>query len=333
MAKVSVIVAVYNGEKYLDRCLDSLARQTFSDIEIICVDDASTDSSLQMLRRRAEADSRIRVLHHDDNLGPATSRNEALAVCTGDIITFLDCDDWFADDTVEKMLRVFDDHDDADCVLFRCRFVFPDGREEDYQGLHFDSLDGKTAFRESLTWHVHGIYVARRALYDLCPFDDSCRHYSDDNTTRIHYYLSRKVYSSDATYYYYQNPNSISHVISVSRMDYMRATDSMKRWLEKLDCPQDVMALYENQRWLVIVDAYKFYFDNRRHLLHEDATWCLSEIKSHFLSINTSLLRPSLKWKLGYSPLFKSWHLFRLQEEIYFILQKCKARMLRLISK
>lgn len=321
MAKVSVIVAVYNGEKYLDRCLDSLCRQTFSDIEIVCVDDASTDSSLQKLWSRADEDSRIRVFHHDGNCGPAVSRNEALCVCTGDIIMCLDCDDWYADDTIEKIVRVFDTHDDADCVLFRCLFVHPDGREEDYQGLTFDSLDGKTAFCESLTWHVHGIYAARRELYDRCQFDATCRHYSDDNTTRIHYYLSRRVYSSDAPYYYYQNPDSISHVVSVSRMDYMRATESMKRQLIGLQCSHDIMALYENQRWLVLVDSYMFYFDNRRQLSSDDADYCLSEIKRSFALIDTSLLRPTLKWKFGYSPLFKFWPLFRLQEELYFMLR------------
>ena len=335
MAKVSVIVAVYNGEKYLDRCLDSLCRQTFSDIEIVCVDDASTDSSLQKLWSRAEDDSRIKVLHHDDNSGPAVTRNEALSVCTGDIIACLDCDDWYADNTIERIVKVFDAHDDADCVLFRCMMVYSDGREEDYHGLTFDSLDGKTAFRESLTWHVHGIYAARRHLYDSCKFDATCRHYSDDNTTRIHYYLSRRVYSSDAPYYYYQNPASISHVVSVSRMDYMRATESMKHQLEELYCPHDIMELYENQRWLVLVDAYKFYFDNRRQLSSEDAAYCLGEIKRNFALIDTSLLRPSLKFKFGYSPLFKSWTFFRLQEEIYFRVVSIKwlCQIVRLLSR
>lgn len=322
MAKVSIIVAVYNGEQYLDRCLNSLCRQTFSDIEIVCIDDASTDSSLHMLQSRAEEDFRIHVLHHDNNRGPAVSRNEALAICSGDIIACLDCDDWYADDTIEKIVCVFDNHDDADCVLFHCRFVYPDGREEDYDGMHFDGLDGKTAFRESLTWHVHGIYAARRSLYDCCPFDTSCRHYSDDNTTRIHYYLSRRVYSSDAPYYYYQNPDSISHVVSVSRMDYMRATESMKCKLQTLHCPKDIMALYENERWLVVVGSYMFYFNSRKNLLPEDAEYCLNEIKHSFHNIDTSLLRPSLKLKFGYSPLFKCWFLFRLQEEVYFMLRR-----------
>ncbi len=322
MAKVSVLVAAYNGAAYINRCLDSLCRQTFSDIEIVCIDDASTDDTLSIMQRRKDADDRIKVLTHADNRGPAASRNEGLRVCTGDIVMCLDCDDWFDDDSIEKIVRVFDTHEDADCVLFRCRFVYPDGREEDYQGLTFDSLDGKTAFRESLTWNVHGIYAARREMYDHCPFDATCRHYSDDNTTRIHYYLSRRVYSSDAAYYYYQNPGSISHVVSVSRMDYLRATESMKRQLIGLDCPHDVMALYENERWLVLIDSYMFYFNNRHLLSSEDAAYCLSEIKRSFALIDTSLLRPSLKFKFGYSPLFKSWPLFRLQEEIYFMLRR-----------
>jgi glycosyltransferase involved in cell wall biosynthesis len=327
MTKVSVLVTVYNGEKFLDKCLASLHRQTYDNIEIVCVNDGSTDSTPDIMRRWQQQDGRIKMVEHYPNKGLATSHNEGLQVCTGDVIAYLDCDDWFADDSIERLVRVFDSHEDADCVLLKCIFVYPDGREEEYQGLHFGSLDGKTAFRESLTWRVHGVYAARRELYERCNFDATCPHFSNDNTTRIHYFMSRRVYESDAPYYYYQNPDSITYKVSVRRMDYMLATESMKRQLISLNCPRDIMALYEDERWIVIVDSYKFYFKNRSVLSAEDAAYCRKEIKLRFGNIEPQLLSPSLKRKFGYSPLGKSWLLFRLEEEIYFTLRKLLRRL------
>lgn len=327
MTKVSVLVPVYNGEKYLDRCLQSLAGQTYPEIEVVCIDDGSTDSTPDIMHRWATLDDRIRTVRLDRNQGPAVARNEGLKLCTGDIVACLDSDDWFAADSIAGIVRVFDCHEDADCVLFRCVLVHADGSEEDYRGLHFGSLDGKTAFRESLTWHVHGIYAARRSLYEACPFDVTCRHYSDDNTTRIHYLRSRRVYASDAPYYYYQNPASISNNVSVRRMDYMAATESMKRQLSALHCPHDIMALYENERWKVIVDSYMFWFKNRASLSAEDAAYCREEIRRHYAGIDTSLLKKSFLWKFGYSPLFKSWTLFRWEEELYFSLRRLFGRL------
>ncbi len=327
MTKVSILVAVYNGEKWLDRCLRSLNRQTYRDIEVVCIDDASTDSTVDIMHRWREQDNRIKIVELSSNSGPAVARNAGLAVSSGDIVACLDSDDWFADDSMEKIVRVFDRNEDADCVLMKCLFVYPDGREEAYPVAHFGSLDGKDAFRKSLTWSIHGIYAARRELYNRCKFDTTCRHYSDDNTTRIHYYLSRKVYESDAPYYYYQHPESISNNVSIRRMDYMAATESMKRQLTTLHCPHETLALYENERLKVIVDAYMFWFKNRTSLSAEDAAYCKKEIRRHYGNIDTSLLKRSLSWKFGYSPLFKSWALFRLEEELYFFFKKLLGRL------
>lgn len=327
MTKVSVLVTVYNGEKYLNKCLESLHRQTYKDIEIVCVNDGSTDSTPDIIHYWQRQDDRVKAVELASNSGPAVARNKGLAVCSGDIIAYLDCDDWYADDSIERLVPVFDSHEDADCVLFKCVFVYPDGRKEEYPGLQFDSLDGKTAFKESLTWHVHGIYAARRELYERFGYDASCKHYSDDNTTRTHYYVSRRVYSSDAPYYYFQNPNSISNNVSVRRMDYMRATESMKRQLMELGCSREIMAVYETERWKVVIDCYMFYFKNRKQLSRDDAVYCRKEIKRGFSNIDTSLLNKNLTRKFGHSPLGKCWPLFRLEEELYFSLRRLIGRL------
>ena len=106
MAKISILVAVYNAEKYLSQCLSSLLSQTLQDIEIICVDDASTDSSLNILNAYAKKDERIKVVHLPQNAGIAKARNAGLRISTGEYIAFVDSDDWLSH-IIHQPIRCF----------------------------------------------------------------------------------------------------------------------------------------------------------------------------------------------------------------------------------
>lgn len=104
MAQISVIIPVYNIAHHLEQCLDSVAGQTLTDIEIICVDDGSTDSSPEILARYGARDSRFQIITQA-NAGPGAARNAGLARANGEYIIFLDSDDWFAPDFLEQMLQ------------------------------------------------------------------------------------------------------------------------------------------------------------------------------------------------------------------------------------
>lgn len=327
MTKVSILVAVYNGEKYIRECLRSLICQTYRNIEIICIDDGSTDNSSAIIEEFTSCDSRIKHIKHSSNQGAAKARNTGFDNSSGDIIAYLDCDDLYAADTIEKLVSVFDSHDDADCVLFRCVYVGKDGSQSDYKGLKFNCLPGIDAFNESLTWHIHGVYAARAELFHKVGYDTTRRHFSDDNTTRIHYFMSRKVYQSDATYFYRYNPDSITNQISVSRMDFLAATQSMKNQLISLNCSDDIIRKYETERIKVLVDCYLFYYKYRKHLSKVDRDYCLHELKMGWDSIDPKLIGSEIPRKFGYNPYFGHWLFFRLQEEIYFFLKKITGRL------
>lgn len=93
MVKVSVIIPVYNVEPYLKQCMDSVVGQTLKDIEIICVDDGSTDNSLDILREYAAEDSRIQIIEQK-NAGAGAARNNGMRYATGKYLSFLDSDDF-----------------------------------------------------------------------------------------------------------------------------------------------------------------------------------------------------------------------------------------------
>jgi len=102
---VSVIIPVHNGEKYLKECLDSVVSQTLKDIEIICVNDGSTDGSLDLLNDYQVKDSRIKIISQESsNAGHA--RNVGLAYAIGEYLSFLDCDDWFEKEMLKSMFSL-----------------------------------------------------------------------------------------------------------------------------------------------------------------------------------------------------------------------------------
>ena len=115
MPKVSVIIPVYNVEKYLSQCLDSVVNQTLKDIEIICIDDGSTDNSLEILKTYAQKDSRIKILTQQ-NSGAGAARNLGLKKASGQYLYFMDSDDFISAELVEKMYSKIREHVADICV-------------------------------------------------------------------------------------------------------------------------------------------------------------------------------------------------------------------------
>ncbi|MBR3389562.1 MAG: glycosyltransferase [Prevotella sp.] len=321
MAKVSILVAVYNAEKYLRKCLDSLLEQHLREIQIICVDDASTDSSRDILDEYALRDNRVEVIALPENVGQARARNRGLQVAKGEYVCFLDSDDWFSPDALQQAVETFDENPETDCVLFQAQMVSGE-TEETYPMPAFECLSGEEAFEKSLTWEIHGIYMARAQLYQEFPYDETAHSYSDDNTTRIHFLHSREVRQCKGIYYYRQHAESVTHQVSVRRFDYLRANESMMGELVNRGVCYKWVKMYENVRWLNLIDTYMFYFQNRHRLSQDECQYGLSEMKRVWKTIDPSALKWRNRYKFGYMPLHFSWRLFRRQEETYFTLRK-----------
>ena len=118
MKKISVIVPVYNTEKYLYRCIDSIRMQTYKDLEIILVDDGSLDHCPDICDKYAQFDDRIIVVHKN-NEGVATARNVGLDIATGDYITFVDSDDYIKSTMYQAMMEKVEQYD-CDVIMCDC---------------------------------------------------------------------------------------------------------------------------------------------------------------------------------------------------------------------
>lgn len=127
MDKISVIVPVYNVEKYLARCIDSLIGQTHRELEILLVNDASRDGSLEIMQEYSRRDSRVRCLTRDVNAGVSSSRNRGIEEATGDWIAFCDGDDWYLPNAFERLLDSAR-REDADYIVCNYQLTYDGGK-------------------------------------------------------------------------------------------------------------------------------------------------------------------------------------------------------------
>ncbi|MBP3655155.1 MAG: glycosyltransferase [Clostridia bacterium] len=127
--KVSVVIPVYNADQYLEACLDSVLGQTLTEIEVICVDDGSTDDSLAILRAYEQRDSRLTVLHQQNQYA-GTARNKGLAAATGEYVIFLDADDYFEPNMLEEAYETLE-RSGAEVCVFGCNLY--DVQENTYK--------------------------------------------------------------------------------------------------------------------------------------------------------------------------------------------------------
>lgn len=118
---ISVIIPIYNAELYLQKCLDSVVNQTLKDIEVICVDDGSTDNSVDIIKKYMMSDSRIK-LFQQSNKGAGAARNYGLKYAIGKYVHFLDSDDWLDLSAYEKTHNVIEETKSDICIFLYTRY-------------------------------------------------------------------------------------------------------------------------------------------------------------------------------------------------------------------
>ena len=150
MVKVSVIIPVYNMEKYLNQCMDSVVGQTLENIEIMCINDGSVDTSLEILHQYQEKDKRVTIINQS-NQGVARSRNTGIRQAKGKYVIFMDPDDWYPRDDILEMLYEAAEHHHVKIAggsfMDYHDGIYNEEFEERYYGYHFDK-DGVIEYKD-----------------------------------------------------------------------------------------------------------------------------------------------------------------------------------------
>ena len=216
MVKISIIIPVYNVEKYLRQCLDSLIGQTLKDIEIICVNDGSKDNSLEILREYKNKDSRI-VIIDQINQGVSVARNNALKIAKGEYIGFVDSDDWVDADFFEK-LYYSAIKNDCDIAVGGIAWNFTSG-ELDFIDLKFkkSKIFNKTPDKYKITRVAKAAYIwnkiYKKELFEKLKLEfEPGICYEDMMFSHIILHESEKLVTVPNTFYHYRsNPLSLVH--------------------------------------------------------------------------------------------------------------------------
>ncbi len=162
MDLVSVIIPVYQVSDYVERCLNSVMSQTYSDIECIIVDDATQDDSIakcERLIKEYNGTIKFRILHHDKNIGLSAARNTGTKAATGDYLYYLDSDDYISPDCIEKLIEPFKEDNALEMVQGNCLKIFDEEKIILYKGASLHITNNDDIRKHYLTPHQN-IYIS-----------------------------------------------------------------------------------------------------------------------------------------------------------------------------
>lgn len=210
---VSILIPVYNAEKTINRCLDSVLDQTYSDIEVILVNDGSKDDSLSVLQEYAEKDRRVTIISQE-NQGVAVARNIGLDNATGDYILYVDSDDWIEKDMVERMLEISANADIVFCgndaaTSSENREISVDIKIENWNHEKLISEFIKHKIISGMLWNK----LIKRSLTEGCRFNPKTGYGEDaEFLWQVLQNTKSMCVTNEVLYHHVPDSNSISHL-------------------------------------------------------------------------------------------------------------------------
>lgn len=298
---ISIIVPIYNSEKYLKKCVNSIINQTYKDLEIILVDDGSSDTCPKICDEFAELDNRIVVLHKK-NEGVSAARNSGLDIAKGEYIGFVDSDDYIAPDMYEMLLiRILKDGSDMAC----CNYLQVDEENELFPNQELTLQDECLSAQEAMQYFLlyGGYYVVpvnklcKKNIYQTLRFPVGKRYEDLRIIHEIIFQCKRISHINKALYYYVRRSDSFTmNEFNVGKFDHGEAWIDIYRFARKNHlcslkdyCVRRLSYIFEE--WWKQIELHPEYMDRfnevKQHsyfLLWEKAAWGEYNIKGKIWS-------------------------------------------------
>jgi glycosyltransferase involved in cell wall biosynthesis len=260
--KVSIIIPVYNVEKYLSKCLDSVLTQTFTDFECILVNDCSLDNSRKICENYAKLDKRIKVIHKTENIGSSQARKTGIENSNGDFIQFVDSDDWIENNMLEKIYEKAIS-ENLDIVIFNYISEKKDIKEIKRQDIF--NLNKEAIIKDILAIRIKSFLWNKFVKREVCLqayFPNLSR--SEDYLITIQnvYYAEKIGYLDLPLYHYRHNEESLSN--------------NKERFL--LGC------IEENKNWCKVVDFLKENYNGNLKLFEPELTNRINSFKKKYIT-------------------------------------------------
>lgn len=303
--KISVIVPVYNAEKYLKKCLESLIYQTYSPIEIICINDGSTDKSLEILNEYKSVESRIVVIDKK-NEGASVARNLGIDMAKGDYVSFIDSDDWvfltLYSEFAEYINKV---QQDIDIYMFNLA-SYIEG-EDDIMPRTLLFLSDWTNHKDEYTIHTfddcmkpfsHNISACNKIFRKKFLDDENIRfpenlHYEDTYFSIKTGLRAKSIMLNPNIYYRYRNVASGSVMTTVSE----KVFDIFKIF-DLIDEEIDTLGVYDSYKYALFQHKYNLYVQRYIKCPQELKDKYYSEMKERLLSAERKNLNPQIYTRL-----------------------------------
>lgn len=287
---ISVIVPVYNVEKYLARCIESILNQSYINLEIILVDDGSTDSSGKICDEYAADDKRIYVIHKE-NGGQSTARNAALDCAKGEYITFVDSDDYIHTDFIKIMYETIIAYD-GDIV--QCDYIR--GTEDVFPNIPMSGkcklIDVYTALSSFIYKVIPCAKLYKKSAIGMIRFPEGKINEDDATYYKFAYNCKRICILENRMYYYYMSPNSTMRNNDKPRLDFLSIYEERISFFKEKN---DEFLLQKSYERFAIVLALKY-----AHYIKDDVNRSVCSIlKDKFDGIyNKSKESTSFKYRV-----------------------------------
>lgn len=313
--KISIIVPCYNIETWLPKCLDSLLQQTYGNLEILAIDDGSTDGTGSIIDSYAAKDSRI-VAIHQENAGLVAVRERGIELATGDYIGFVDGDDTVEPDMYEKLLHNALKHG-ADISHCGMAFVFPDGRKDAHYGtgklIVQDNFSGvkELLSGEQIEPSLCNKLYARKLVENSCldktvlNNEDLLRNFTLFNRAQ------KSVYEDFCGYRYLQRPGSMSKDPGKAVKIFTHIEKARRLIVD--NCSEEIYP-YAMRLWLcTYVNTYNSHFDDLNEDLRALCRRCRKVLKTEKKNLHYLIRRQQFA---AYLILYAPW-LHRFVYRIY----------------
>lgn len=235
---ISIVVPVYQVEAYLERCVESLRAQTYTNLEIILVDDGSPDRCPAVCDVYAEKDKRIRVIHQK-NAGLSGARNAGIDIARGEYLAFVDSDDYVAPDFIQSLYDVLQE---TGCAIGQCRFSYVQGEPlKSEPGSSFRIYRGESLMEQLYGPEEEATYFVvawnklyRRELFEQIRYPAGRIHEDEATTYRLFHEGKKLAFLDRALYgYYTENAGSITSGFSRKRLQWLDAHEERIVFLEE----------------------------------------------------------------------------------------------------
>lgn len=325
---ISVIIPVYNTGKYLKKCVDSIVNQTYAELQIILVNDGSTDDSLSVMNKLKDMDSRILVIDRPHR-GVSAARNAGMEVAKGDYVSFIDSDDWLALDTYQKILQTMQENG-ADAVYFGWNEEYSDETStvKRHKGINNEVIDGD----EIIKWFLNNkvpLRVTCALMSSILVERETFEVGRDIGEDMLFSFLTlvkanRIVYVDEPFYHRFHRRGSLGNQLRFRRSNFGTAT-----------CTDVMVEFIRQNRPRLLQEAYIYSFNFYMYVLNYMSYYrCEKEFPDIYDAIKKRLCE---LWRLIDSPMKKlpvklsgAYIVFKVSKVLYHY---CMVIYLRYIKR